>query len=121
MRLVRGHRQLTRNDRRQVPGKSLKAQPAKENGRSTRLRPSLNREASRLGDVRVRRPSFRAQVPETVLRLPPAEIRGDAVSRETQYRRLRVPIPTGIASGSSAKSAMLLQSSRKRAATRRSE
>jgi hypothetical protein len=25
----------------------------------------LNREASRLGDVRVRRPSFRAQVPET--------------------------------------------------------
>jgi hypothetical protein len=28
-------------------------------------RPSLNREASRLGDVRVRRPSFRAQVPET--------------------------------------------------------
>src|SRR3984893_649389 len=37
----------------------------KEIGRSTRLRPSLNREASRLGDVRVRRPSFRAQVPET--------------------------------------------------------
>ena len=30
-----------------------------------RFRPSLNREASRLGDVRVRRPSFRAQVPET--------------------------------------------------------
>jgi len=28
-------------------------------------RPSLNREASRLGDVRVRRPSSRAQVPET--------------------------------------------------------
>src|SRR5438046_9897258 len=37
----------------------------KEVGRSTRLRPSLNREASRLGDVRVRRPSFRAQVAET--------------------------------------------------------
>jgi hypothetical protein len=31
----------------------------------TKVRPSLNREASRLGDVRVRRPSFRAQVPET--------------------------------------------------------
>src|SRR6516165_12051963 len=30
-----------------------------------KFRPSLNREASRLGDVRVRRPSFRAQVPET--------------------------------------------------------
>jgi hypothetical protein len=30
-----------------------------------RSRPSLNREASRLGDVRVRRPSFRALVPET--------------------------------------------------------
>jgi hypothetical protein len=32
-----------------------------------RNRPSLNREASRLGDVRVRRPSFRAQVPETYI------------------------------------------------------
>ncbi len=30
-------------------------------------RPSLNREASRLGDVRVRRPSFRAQVPEILI------------------------------------------------------
>jgi hypothetical protein len=30
-----------------------------------KFRPSLNREASRLGDVRVRRPSSRAQVPET--------------------------------------------------------
>jgi hypothetical protein len=37
----------------------------KENGRNQRLRPSLNREASRLGDVRVRRPSSRALVPET--------------------------------------------------------
>src|SRR5215469_13411990 len=42
-----------------------------DTGRQTRkwpepkFRPSLNREASRLGDVRVRRPSFRAQVPET--------------------------------------------------------
>ena len=34
-----------------------------------RYRPSLNREASRLGDVRIRRPSFRAQVPETCSRL----------------------------------------------------
>src|SRR5215471_9557198 len=31
------------------------------------LRPSLNREASRLGDVRVRRPSSRALVPETIV------------------------------------------------------
>src|SRR5215813_421265 len=31
----------------------------------TMFRPSLNREASRLGDVRVRRPSSRAQDPET--------------------------------------------------------
>ena len=29
--------------------------------------PSLNREASRLGDVRVRRPSSRALVPETIV------------------------------------------------------
>ena len=40
---------------------------SKENGRYPKARPSLNREASRLGDVRVRRPSFRAQVPETYL------------------------------------------------------
>ncbi len=47
----------------------------KENGRNRGFRPSLNREASRLGDVRVRRPSFRALVPEIV----PA-----AVAAETQ-------------------------------------
>src|SRR5207245_2618483 len=37
----------------------------KRNWPNPKVRPSLNREASRLGDVRVRRPSFRAQVPET--------------------------------------------------------
>jgi hypothetical protein len=43
------------------------AEIGEENGRSQRLRPSLNREASRLGDVRVRRPSSRALVPETMV------------------------------------------------------
>src|SRR5229473_623314 len=37
----------------------------KRNWPNPKARPSLNREASRLGDVRIRRPSFRAQVPET--------------------------------------------------------
>src|SRR5215831_1528723 len=40
---------------------------SKENGRNQGFRPSLNREASRLGDVRVRRPSSRALVPETAV------------------------------------------------------
>src|SRR5580704_5939778 len=54
-----------------------------EGAKSTRnwpnpkVRPSLNREASRLGDVRIRRPSFRAQVPETQSGLPAPETRGE--------------------------------------------
>src|ERR1044071_7903507 len=55
--------------------------PYKRNWPNPRVRPSLNREASRLGDVRVRRPSFRAQVPETHSRLFSPETRGDAISR----------------------------------------
>src|SRR5271170_1573318 len=45
----------------------------KRNWPNPKVRPSLNREASRLGDVRIRRPSFRAQVPETHSRLPAPE------------------------------------------------
>src|SRR5260370_35526453 len=37
----------------------------KRNWPNPKVRPSLNREASRLGDVRIRRPSFRPKVPET--------------------------------------------------------
>ena len=62
----------------------------KEIGRNPKVRPSLNREASRLGDVRVRRPSFRAQVPETHSGLPAPETHGelsiarDGISRFTR-------------------------------------
>src|SRR6516225_39881 len=46
------------------------------------FRPSLNREASRLGDVRVRRPSSRALVPETIGDgKRPSETCGDNASR----------------------------------------
>src|SRR6516162_552512 len=54
----------------------------KENGRNHEFRPSLNREASRLGDVRVRRPSSRALVPETIGDgRRPSETCGDNASR----------------------------------------
>ena len=44
---------------------SVRTEGSKEKWPEPKFRPSLNREASRLGDVRVRRPSSRAQVPET--------------------------------------------------------
>src|ERR1700732_1962722 len=52
---------------RRDPGGTPEPSMQKKNGRNHRLRPSLNREASRLGDVRVRRPSSRALVPETIV------------------------------------------------------
>src|SRR5258708_28319426 len=54
-----------RKEARQVPIKSPGGSLHKRNWPTPKVRPSLNREASRLGDVRIRRPSFRAQVPET--------------------------------------------------------
>ena len=57
-------------DYQMIPDPSVK--PAnKRNWPEPKFRPSLNREASRLGDVRVRRPSFRALVPETVQQQSP--------------------------------------------------
>ena len=47
------------------PGGTLEPVFAKRKWPEPKFRPSLNREASRLGDVRVRRPSSRALVPET--------------------------------------------------------
>src|SRR5215471_1659601 len=63
-----------------------------------RFRPSLNREASRLGDVRVRRPSSRAQVPETC--------RDQSIACRNNGLFSASP-PAGISSGSSAKTATL--------------
>ena len=62
------------------------------------FRPSLNREASRLGDVRVRRPSSRAQVPETC--------RNQSIAYPHSGLFNACP-PDGISSGSSAKTATL--------------
>ena len=63
-----------------IPGRRIPAKISADNKAAdtvadkkmaeTKFRPSLNREASRLGDVRVRRPSFRAQVPETYIGAP---------------------------------------------------
>ena len=69
---------------------SLQRQSRKRNWPNPKVRPSLNREASRLGDVRVRRPSFRAQVPETRSGLPAPKTLGelgiarDGISRITR-------------------------------------
>jgi hypothetical protein len=57
--------QNSRNEARRDPDGTPVAFPEKKLAGARRHRPSLNREASRLGDVRIRRPSFRAQVPET--------------------------------------------------------
>ena len=61
--------QNSRNEARWDPAGTPAANPHKKLAGTRRYRPSLNREASRLGDVRIRRPSFRAQVPETCSRL----------------------------------------------------
>src|SRR6266700_2664285 len=56
--------------------------PEKKMAGTRRLRPSLNREASRLRDVRVRRPSSRALVPETIIdSWEPSEAGRDRSSR----------------------------------------
>jgi hypothetical protein len=85
-----------------------------ETGQDTRkwpepkFRPSLNREASRLGDVRVRRPSFRAQVPETYIGIGYRQ-KLCASQRMTQHEPFCARPPPGISSGSSAKTATLLE------------
>src|SRR5215472_14408206 len=71
-----------------------------------KFRPSLNREASRLGDVRVRRPSFRAQVPETYIGIKRRQKLG-ASQRMLQHEPFGARSPPGISSGSSAKTATL--------------
>ena len=79
----------------------------KENGRNSRFRPSLNREASRLGDVRIRRPSFRALVSETLAGfIGPRKLVATTVAHPEHGLRSRV-VPAGIRPASSAKKAML--------------
>jgi len=64
-------------------GRKLGSRDQEEEWPEQKFRPSLNREASRLGDVRIRRPSSRAQVSETLadnrarenLRRPPSHHR----------------------------------------------
>jgi hypothetical protein len=73
-----------------------------------KFRPSLNREASRLGDVRVRRPSFRAQVPETYISTRCRQ-KLCAPRRMTQHEPFCARSPPRISSGSSAKTATLLE------------
>src|SRR5579862_5148514 len=70
---VSRHRGMRRTLFHATLGNKSPAAFVKRNWPSPKARPSLNREASRLGDVRIRRPSFRAQVPETRSGLPAPE------------------------------------------------
>ena len=94
---------------------------SKENGRYPKARPSLNREASRLGDVGSEDPLSGRKSRKLIWGIGTPETRRDAVSRQTEYRGLAAYSPTGIGSGSSAKTAMLLQLHNKSATTRRIE
>ena len=71
------------------------------------FRPSLNREASRLGDVRIRRPSSRAQVSETLAGdLNPRKLTATVVAHP-EDGLWKAGLPAGNRLPSSAKKAML--------------
>src|SRR4051812_33569164 len=92
----------------------------KEIGRRPKARPSLNREASRLGDVGSEDPFPGRKSRKLIRGTSTPETCRDAVSRRSLYRGLRASSPPGIGSGSSAKSAMLSKCRSVSATTRRS-
>jgi hypothetical protein len=103
----RGSAKSRRNKGVRDPSGTPGASNRKKNDRNSEFRPSLNREASRLGDVRIRRPSSREQVPETLAAdRDPLKLVATSIAHPEDGLS-EAGVPAGIRRPSSAKKAML--------------